>query len=189
MLLLVVSQINTETNSLYRTPHKAFNRKSLGVSLIFGLSIFFFNSNITVKMYHFGETHLKLFYPEISYYKWFPQRLATNDSIHLKNSKAIALFGCLFWLNNLLTLMKPSKKGLVYLSASADYERNTTVIRCWIIISPSEDCSNWAAGLELALPAPSPQQCPLRHRQTSPSRAEPGKVTAIAAPSGSQCPT
>lgn len=69
MLLLVVSQINTETNSLYRTPHKAFNRKSLGVSLIFGLSIFFFNSNIAVKIYHFGETHLKLFYPEISYYK------------------------------------------------------------------------------------------------------------------------
>ena len=47
-------------------------------------------------MYHFGETRLKLFHLGISYYKLFPQQLATKDSIHLKNNEVMALSGCLF---------------------------------------------------------------------------------------------
>lgn len=137
---------------------------------------FFLNSNITVKMYHFGEMHLKLFYPEISYCKWFAQQLATNGSIHLKKTQSNSFIWMPFLIKQPINLDEAfQNRGLVYLSASADYERNTTVIRCWITISPSDDCSNWAAGLELALTAPSPQQCLPRRRQTSPSRAKPGR--------------
>lgn len=112
-------------------------------------------------MYHFGETHLKLFRLKISYYKLFPQQLATNDSIHLKNNKVMALFGCLFWLNNILTLMKLSKKGLAYSSASADYETNITVIRCWFKIFEADEYNNLAARMELVLPVSiSTVKCP-----------------------------
>lgn len=63
----------------------------------------------------------------------------------------MALFGCLFWLNNVLTLMKLSKEGLAYSSASADYETNITVIRCWFKIFESDEYNNLAARMGLAL--------------------------------------
>lgn len=49
--------------------------------------------------------------------------------------------------------MKLSKKGLVYSSASADYETNITVIRCWFKIFESDEYNNLAARMELALTA------------------------------------
>jgi len=49
--------------------------------------------------------------------------------------------------------MKLSKKGLAYSSASADYETNITVIRCWFEIFESDEYKNLAARTELALAA------------------------------------
>lgn len=59
--------------------------------------------------------------------------------------------------------MKLSKKGLAYSSASADYETNITVIRCWFKIFESDECNNLAARMELALTASiSTVKCPPR---------------------------
>lgn len=48
--------------------------------------------------------------------------------------------------------MKLSKKGLAYSSASADYETNITVIRCWFKIFESDEYNNLATRMVLALP-------------------------------------
>lgn len=57
--------------------------------------------------------------------------------------------------------MKLSKKGLVYSSASADYETNITVIRCWFKIFESDEYNNLAARMQLVLPVSiSTVKCP-----------------------------
>lgn len=65
--------------------------------------------------------------------------------------------------------MKLSKKGLVYSSASADYETNITVISCWFKIFESDEYNNLAARMELALTAPiSTASVHPGHKKTSP---------------------
>lgn len=49
--------------------------------------------------------------------------------------------------------MKLSKKRSAYLSASADYGTNITVITCWFKIFESDEYNNLAARTELALTA------------------------------------
>lgn len=59
--------------------------------------------------------------------------------------------------------MKLSKEGLAYLSASADYETNITVIRCWFKIFESDEYNNLAVRMALALTASiSTVKCPSR---------------------------
>lgn len=59
--------------------------------------------------------------------------------------------------------MKLSKKGLAYSSASADYETNITVIRCWFKIFESDEYNNLGTRMELALPSSlSTVKCPPR---------------------------